>query len=99
VTICFRARRTAGPGSAWIKPLSPRNACKTIVGLLELAGNYSVEAELAQRLDVLLELGELPDLEALFAEFAPRQAECPIVLVEMPDASIYDALLDEEVLA
>jgi len=44
-------------------------------------------------------LGELPDLEALFAEFAPRQAECPIVLVEMPDASIYDALLDEEVLA
>jgi hypothetical protein len=79
--------------------LSPRNACKTIVGLLELAGNYGVEAELAQRLDVLLELGELPDLEALFAEFAPRQAECPIVLVEMPDASIYDALLDEEVLA
>ena len=79
--------------------LSPRNACKTIVGLLELAGNYGVEAELAQRLDVLLELGELPDLEALFAQFAPRQAECPIVLVEMPDASIYDALLDEEVLA
>jgi hypothetical protein len=79
--------------------LSPRNACKVIVGLLELAGNYGVEAELAQRLDVLLELGDLPDLEALFAEFAPRQAECPIVLVEMPDASIYDALLDEEVAA
>jgi len=79
--------------------LSPRNACKVIVGLLELAGNYGVEAELAQRLDVLLELGELPDLEALFAQFAPRQAECPIVLVEMPDASIYDALLGEEVLA
>jgi hypothetical protein len=79
--------------------LSPRNACKVIVGLLELAGNHGVEAELAQRLEVLLELGELPDLEALFARFAPRQAECPVVSVEMPDASIYDALLDEEVLA
>jgi hypothetical protein len=79
--------------------LSPRNACKVIVGLLELAGNYGVEAELAQQLEELLELGELPDLEALFAQFAPRQAECPIVVVEMPDASIYDALLHEEVLA
>ena len=79
--------------------LSPRNACKVIVGLLELAGNYGVEAELAQRLEVLLERGELPDLEALFAQFAPRQAKCTIVLVEMPDASIYDALLHEEVLA
>jgi hypothetical protein len=79
--------------------LSPRNACKTIVALLDLAANHGVEAELAQRLEVLLELGDLPDVEALFAEFAPRQAECPIVLVEMPDASIYDALLDEEVLA
>src|SRR5471032_484977 len=79
--------------------LSPRSACKVIVGLLELAGNYGVEAELAQQLEGLLERGELPDLEALFAQFAPRQAECPIVLVEMPDASIYDALLDEEVLA
>lgn len=54
--------------------LSPRSACKVIVGLLELAGNYGVEAELAQQIEVLLELGELPDLEALFAQFAPRQA-------------------------
>jgi len=77
----------------------PDNACKVIVGLLELAGNHGVEAELAQRLEELLERGELPDLETLFARFAPRQAECPIVLVEMPDASIYDALLDEEVAA
>ena len=72
--------------------LSPRSACKVIVGLLELAGNYGVEVELAQQLEVLLELGELPDLEALFAQFAPRQAECPIVLVEMPDAPGVDLL-------
>ncbi|TCG09202.1 IS21 family transposase [Paraburkholderia steynii] len=81
------------------RDMTPRNACKTMVGLLELAGNHGVEAQLAHRLDALLELGELPDLEKLFAEFAPRQAECPEVVVEMPDASLYDTLLDEEVLA
>ncbi|MBB5498626.1 hypothetical protein HDG37_002840 [Paraburkholderia sp. MM5384-R2] len=81
------------------RDMTPRNACKTMVGLLELAGNHGVEAKLAHRLDALLELGELPDLEKLFAEFAPRQAECPEVVVEMPDASLYDTLLDEEVLA
>ncbi|MFM0348214.1 IS21 family transposase [Paraburkholderia sp. RL17-347-BIC-D] len=79
--------------------LTPRSACKTMVGLLELAGNHGVEAQLAQRLDALLELGELPDLKALFDEFAPRQAECPVVVVDMPSAALYDTLLDEEVLA
>lgn len=39
-------------------------------------------------------------MKAAFArEFAPREAECPVVVVEMPDASLYDMLLDEEVLA
>jgi len=33
-----------------------------MVGLLELATNHGVEAQLAVRLDALLELGELPDL-------------------------------------
>jgi hypothetical protein len=70
-----------------------------MVGLLDLAGNHGVEAQLAERLDALLALGNLPDLKALFDEFAPREAECPDVSVEMPDASIYDALLDEEVFA
>jgi hypothetical protein len=79
--------------------LTPRSACKIMVGLLELAGNHGVEAQLAERLDALLELGELPDLKALFDEFAPRQAECPVVVVEMPSAALYDTLLGEEVLA
>ncbi|CAB3774669.1 hypothetical protein LMG29542_08047 [Paraburkholderia humisilvae] len=43
----------------------------------------------------MLELGELPDLKALFDEFAPRQAECPVVVVDMPCAALYDTLLDE----
>lgn len=79
--------------------LPPRSACKTMVGLLELAGNHGVEAQLALRLEALLELGELPDLKALFDELAPRQAECPVVVVEMPSAALYDTLLDEKVLA
>jgi hypothetical protein len=77
--------------------MTPRNACKTMVGLLELAGNHGVEAQLADRLDALLERGELPDLTMLFDEFAPRDAECPVVVVQMPDAAIYDTLLAEEV--
>ena len=80
------------------RDMTPRNACKTMVGLLDLAGNHGVEAQLAGRLDTLLDLDELPDLGKLFDEFAPREAECPVVVVEMPDASLYDMLLDEEVL-
>jgi hypothetical protein len=75
--------------------LTQRQACKTIVGLLELAGHHGVEALLAERLDVLLEAGELPDLKQLRDEFAPRQALCPEVVVEMPPVAVYDELLDK----
>ncbi|MGF6963304.1 hypothetical protein OKW43_000309 [Paraburkholderia sp. WC7.3g] len=53
------------------------------------------EALLAERLDVLLEAGELPDLKQLRDEFAPRQALCPEVVVEMPPVAVYDELLDK----
>ncbi|KVE45537.1 hypothetical protein [Burkholderia sp. BDU5] len=79
--------------------MSQRDACKTMVGLLELAANHGVEATLADRLDALLAAGELPDLEQLRGEFAPREAQCPEVVVEMPPAALYDTLLDEEVAA
>jgi hypothetical protein len=65
------------------------------VGLLELAGHQGVEALLAERLEVLLAAGELPDLKQLRDEFAPRQALCPEVLVEMPPVAVYDELLDK----
>jgi len=77
--------------------LTPRSACKTMVGLLELTGNHGVEAQLVQRPDALLEPGELPDLKARFDEFATRLSECPVVVVGMPSAALYDTLLDEEV--
>jgi hypothetical protein len=50
---------------------------------------------LAERLDALLEAGELPDLKQLRDEFAPRQALCPEVVVEMPPVAVYDELLDK----
>ena len=75
--------------------LTQRQACKTIVGLLELAGHHGVEALLAERLDALLEAGKLPDLKQLRDEFAPRQALCPEVVVEMPPVAVYDELLDK----
>jgi hypothetical protein len=66
-----------------------------MVGLLELAGHHGVEALLAQRLDALLVVGELPDLKQLRDEFAPREALCPEVVVEMPPIAVYDELLDK----
>jgi hypothetical protein len=73
--------------------LTPRRACQTIVALLEMATRDGVEAVLAQRLEVLLAAGELPDVKRLSEEFAPRQAELPQVTVEIPPARKYDALL------
>ena len=79
--------------------LSQRSACRTMVGLLELAGMEGIEAVLAERLDVLCAANELPDLRSLRDEFAPRDQLCPTVRVDMPPVSTYDALLDEQVFA
>ena len=76
--------------------LTQRQACQSIVALLEMAARDGVEALLAQRLDALLQAGELPDLKRLREEFAPRTAELPQVTVEIPPARKYDALLPSE---
>ena len=73
--------------------LTQRQACQTIVALLEMAALDGVEAVLAQRLDALLAAGELPDVKRLREEFAPRTAELPQVQVSLPPVSVYDALL------
>ena len=73
--------------------LTQRQACQAIVALLEMAAHDGVEAALAQRLDALLAAGVLPDVKRLREEFVPRAAEVPLVTVEMPPASRYDALL------
>jgi hypothetical protein len=76
--------------------LSQRQACQTIVALLEMAARDGVEAALAERLQALLAAGELPDLKKLREEFAPRKVELPLITVEMPMAKVYDALLPSE---
>jgi hypothetical protein len=73
--------------------LTQRQACQTIVGLLELAAKEGIEAVLAQRLNALLVAGELPNLKLLREEFAPCHPELPQVAVKIPAASSYDALL------
>ncbi|WP_409364287.1 hypothetical protein [Burkholderia sp. Bp9031] len=67
--------------------------------MLELAALNGVEAVLAARLNALLVDGGLPDLKALREEFTPRQVDCPVVNVEIPPASCYDALLGKQVAA
>jgi hypothetical protein len=76
--------------------LTQRQACQTIVALLEMAARDGIEGVLAQRLDVLRLAGELPDVKRLREEFAPRRTEVPQVTVEIPPASRYDVLLPSE---
>ena len=76
--------------------LAQRQACQTIVALLEMAARDGVEGVLAERLDALLEAGELPDVKRLRDEFAPNRAEVPVIRVEIPAARIYDVLLPSE---
>jgi len=82
--------------------LPQRQACKSIVGLLELAAKDGVEAALADALDVILGAGELPDVDSLRERFAARSSQPPEVAVPEPTPGSYDALLSaelEEVLA
>ena len=73
--------------------LTRRQACQTIVALLDMAAHDGVEAVLAQRLEVLLAVGQLPDVKRLRDELTPRKTAVPMITVEIPPASRYDALL------
>lgn len=73
--------------------LPEREACKTMVGLLVLAADGH-EAQLADELEQLLELGQLPDLRALTDLVAPRRGDLPEVAVQLPELAGYDALLE-----
>jgi len=76
--------------------LTRRQACQTIVALLEMAARDGVEGVLAERLDALRLAGELPDVKRLREEFTPRKTEVPQITIEIPPASRYDALLPSE---
>jgi transposase InsO family protein len=73
--------------------LPERAACRLMVDLLDLADRFNVVGELAQELGALHERGELPDIDQLRAQFAPRQTSMPEVRVVLPAAADYDELL------
>lgn len=77
--------------------LPERQACRVMVGLLDLAIRGACEAALAQRLAQLLDLGMLPELALLEAEFAPRLPASVEVCVELPALNSFDTLLSSEV--
>jgi transposase InsO family protein len=69
-------------------------ACRLMVGLLDLAGNGGCEAALAERLGQLLSANEIPNVEQLRTELAPRPALYPQVTVILPELASYDCLLE-----
>ena len=75
--------------------LSRRQACQTIVALLEMAARDGVEGVFAERLDALLATGELPDPRKL-REFLPRSTVIPLITFMMPASCSYAALLPSE---
>lgn len=70
-----------------------REACKTMVGLLVLAADGH-EAQLAQELEQLIELDQLPDLNALTQLLAPPTGDVPQVVVTLPALASYDDLFE-----
>ena len=73
--------------------LTERQACRVMVGLLVLAADGH-EAQLADELEQLIELDQLPDLLALGRLLAPPKAELPDVVVHLPALAGYDALIE-----
>jgi hypothetical protein len=83
--------------STWqrlIERLPEARAARVMIGLLELAAGHGCEAALAARLTEIASRDELPDLDRLVEEFAPRQAKMPAVSVVLPALAAYDALVE-----
>ncbi len=77
-----------------LERLPEHRAARVMVGLLDLAANHGCEAALAQRLGEIAGRNELPDLDRLTVEFAPRQASMPAVSVVLPALALYDGLVE-----
>jgi hypothetical protein len=72
---------------------SARDAARTMVGLLALAHDRGVEAELAVAIAAGLDAGDLPDLPAMLRRFTPVAAAAPEVLVILPPLASFDRLI------
>lgn len=70
-----------------------RDAGRTMVGLLALAHDRGVEADLATAIDAGLDAGKLPDLAVLRRQFTPATTAAPEVTVILPPLAAYDRLI------
>ena len=78
---------------ALVEHLPEKQACKIMVELLALAHERGCERELADQLAVILDAGDLPDMPALRARFAPDPALLPGVSVQLASLNGYEALI------
>jgi len=86
-------------GRAWQaldSAVPPKQACRTMVGLLDLAATGACEAALAEHLDTILDAGQLPNLAELKARFAPKTPPVADVAIPAPNLTGYDDLLAPE---
>jgi hypothetical protein len=79
---------------ALLERLPEKKACRIMVELLALAHDRGCEAELASVLAADLAAGQLPDLAALRARFAPDPARLPTVVVHLVPLKAYEDLVD-----
>jgi hypothetical protein len=70
-----------------------RDAARIMVGLLALAHDRGVEADLATAIDAGLAAGELPDLAGMLRRFTPMATAAPEVSVILPSLAAYDRLI------
>jgi hypothetical protein len=90
----FPRSEYAGTWQRLIDRLPESRAARLMIGLLELAAGHGCEAALAHRLTEIAARDELPDLDRLIEEFAPRQSSMPMVSVVLPGLAVYDELME-----
>jgi hypothetical protein len=73
--------------------LPPRQACRAMVALLDIADKGKCVEALGQRLEAILDAGRLPDPVALRAKFAPEDKKVTDVTIPPPDIADYNRLL------
>lgn len=78
---------------ALLMRLPERQACRVMTDLLALAHERGCESELADQLSTALETGQLPDMAALRAHFAPDPAALPNVEIQLVPLNVYEALI------
>ena len=76
-----------------IEQLPQRRACRIMVELLTIAHERGCESQLADELATCLDAGQLPDIAALRARFAPDPANLPNIVVHLAPLNAYEALI------